>query len=148
MKGILLIIVLSISSICLGQEKITSFRGLDWGLQYSEVKDQLEPVKTRTTKGLKPFKKIDEVLVFEGIEVENILYLFKKEKFVAATVAMHNDNLDSIISIFEKKYGEPKFTDAFILKNYEWHMPSAIIVVTITPSASDGIGLLVQINGK
>ena len=148
MKALLFSILIAFSVTAFAQEEVKSFRGWEWGKAFSEVSDQLEPVKTRTTRGFKPYGKINEELVFEGIKVDNIIYLFKKEKFVAATVAMHNDNLDKIVKIFEGKYGKAKYTDAFILKNYEWHIPTATVVVTMTPSASNGIGCLVQIEGK
>lgn len=148
MKTFLFCILIAIGVNAFAQEEVKSFRGWEWGLAFNEVSDQLEPVKTRTTRGFKPYGKINEELIFEDIEVDNIIYLFKKEKFVAATVAMHNDNLNKIVEVFEEKYGKAKFTDAFILKNYEWHIPTATVVVTMTPSASNGIGCLVQIEGK
>jgi hypothetical protein len=87
-------------------------------------------------------------LSFEGIEVDNIIYLFKRNSFVAATVAMHNDNLENIVALFTSKYGEPTVTDAFVLTNYEWHISTVDIAITHLPSAARGIGTSVQIKGK
>ncbi|MDA3880811.1 MAG: hypothetical protein PF436_10520 [Prolixibacteraceae bacterium] len=148
MKTIYTLLALFMSMGLFAQEELTSFRGWEWGTSYNELESQLTPADTRTTLGMKPFHKIDEELNFEGIDVDNIIYLFKRNKFVAATVAMHNDHLDEIIKVFTEKYGEPKVVEAFVLTNHEWHIPTADIVITKIPSASNGIGVSVQIKGK
>ena len=148
MKAFLLSLLMVIGITVVAQEQINSFRGWDWGISFEEVSDQLVAAKTKTTMGMKPFNKVNEELKYEGLEVDNIIYLFKKKKFVAATVALHNDNLDNIVEIFTAKYGEPKVTNAFVLTNYEWHISSADIAIAHIPSASKGIGVSVQIKGK
>lgn len=148
MKVFLFGLLIALSFSLVAQDEITSFRGWDWGISFDEVSDQLKPAKTKTTMGMKPFTKVGEELMYEGIGVDNILYLFKRNTFVAATVAMHNDNVESIVKIFTAKYGEPKVVDAFVLTNYEWHIPTADIAITHLPSASGGIGTSVQIKGK
>lgn len=148
MKVLLLSVLIIMSSSVIAQEELTSFRGWDWGISFDEVSSELTPAKTRTTMGMKPFNKVNEELTYEGIEVDNIIYLFKKQKFVAATVAMHNDNLENIVKIFTTKYGEPKVVDAFVLTNYEWHISTADIAIAHISSASNGIGVSVQIKGK
>jgi len=148
MKALLISILVTFSISVSAQSEVTSFRGWDWGISFSDVSNQLAPAKTKTTRGMKPFQKINEELVYEGIEVDNILYLFKNDKFVAGSVAMHNDNINKIVEIFTEKYGEPKKTDAFILVNYEWHIPTADIGIAHISSATGGIGVSIQIMGK
>ena len=148
MKALIVSILIAMSFSVFAQEEVKSFQGWNWGIAFDEVSSQLTPADTRTTKGMKPFNRIGEEKIYEGLEVDNIYYLFKKDKFVAATVAMHNDNLDKIVAIFTKKYGEPKVVDAFVLTNYEWHIPTADIAIAHIPAASNGIGVSVQIMGK
>jgi len=148
MKSILALVFLALSLSVYSQEELKTFRGHAWGTSFQEMSSQLQPADTRTTMGMKAYSKNGEELVFEGLSADNILYLFKRNELVAGTIAMDNGNLDKLIEILTGKYGEPKKTDAVVLTNYEWKLSAAMLVVTHIPSASNNIGVSVQIKGK
>jgi len=118
------------------QQDVDNFRGKKWDTPYSQMSAGLSPSKSKTP-GFTGYEKANENYNFEGITAHTIIYLFKKELFVGVSIGIYNKDVAKAVSIFTKKYGEPRVTDTPFLKNYEWYLKSSVIVVSYFPTNQD-----------
>jgi len=148
MKKTIFIILFFISfSGIQAQSDAEGFRNWKWGLKYTEVSDRLKPSKNRLPR-LKAFDKKSENFNFEGIKVHTISYGFRDELFAGVNIGIYNKDLDHILAVFKKKYGEPRKIDTPILVNYEWHLKSGDISISYFPSKKGSKNTSIGISKK
>lgn len=108
---------------------ITNFRGYKWDTPYTEMSQGL--VKSSSfNPGFKGFEKPGDDMHFAGAKAHTIIYLFKKDKLNCVSIGYYNNQLDSVLTNLKTVYGEPIATVNDFLKNYEWHFPSTVMVLT------------------
>ncbi|MBN2521105.1 MAG: hypothetical protein JXB17_11400 [Bacteroidales bacterium] len=146
MKGIVLFVLMIISTLISAQEEIEGYGNWKWGTLYTDVQDELVP-STNKIPGFKAYEKKNETLEFEGLKARLISYAFKNGEFVGINIGLFSEDLEKIVEIFTGKYGEPLKTETPFLTNYEWHINSADISITNLPSSGNE-GLAVGIKRK
>jgi len=117
------------------------FRGINWGTPLSELGDKM----VKSENSVPPYDGYDmktEDFNYLGVTARLITYGFKKGKFMAVNIGIYKKDLEKIVSVYTKQYGEPKKVDAFIFKNYEWHLKNVDIGITSFPGeANTTIGI-------
>lgn len=146
MKKYFVFLLLLFSTLIYSQEQLDGFRDWKWGTMLKDVESQLKKSSNKLP-GFAAYDKIDEDLKFEGLEVRLITYGFKKKVFRAVNIGVKTSDLDKIVEIFTKKYGEPKKTETSFLTNWEWHLNSADMSITYFPTAKED-GVTIGIKGK
>lgn len=133
MKKLLFILLLFVPFTGLiAQADVDGFRNWKWGLEYSEVAKRLTPSKNRLPR-FTAYDKLSENYHFEGIKAHLINYGFRDDIFSGVNIGIFNKDLDHIVKVFTKKYGEPKKIDTPVVINYEWHLKSGNISITYLP---------------
>jgi hypothetical protein len=108
---------------------IAGFRAYRWDTPYAEMSQGL--VKSSSfNPGFKGFEKTGDDMHFAGVEAHTIIYLFKKDKLNCVSLGYYNKQLDSLLINLKSMYGEPRATVNDFLKNYEWHFPSTVMVLS------------------
>jgi hypothetical protein len=146
MKKYLPILLLLCFTLSFPQEQIDGFRGWKWGTPLEYVESQLKKSSNKLP-GFVAYEKINENLTYEGLKARLITYGFKKKKFKAVNIGLKNADLDKIVAIYTKKYGEPKKTETPFFTNWEWHISTADISVAYFPSKKED-GVTIGIKGK
>ncbi len=117
------------------------FRGIKWGTPLSELESKMVKSENR----IPPYDGYDmknEDLNYLGVTARLITYGFKKGKLMAVNIGIYKKDLEKIVSVYTKQYGEPKKIDTFIFKNYEWHLKIVDIGITSLPGkANTTIGI-------
>jgi len=142
----MVLILLFVSSYSFAQDPITGFRDWDFGLALETVEGDLVKAKNMMPGG-KAFTLPDDDLNFEGKEVLEITYVFKKKKFNGVNILLEVKDLDYWIELYTEKYGEPKKVDMSFFINYDWETPTARLSFTHMPSKGDD-GLSMSIMAK
>ena len=109
---------------------INGFRDYAWDTPYAQMSEGMQK-----TKGFNPgfnrgVEKTGDDMVFAGIEAHTIIYLFKKDLLNCVSINYRNDQVDSVLTNLTERYGEPKATVNDFLRNYEWHFPSTVMVLS------------------
>lgn len=133
---------------------IDGFRGLKWGSPMSDFSFELVKSKNRIPP-YKPFdRKSGEDFMVDGVEAHTITYAFDDELFAAVNIGIEKKDLETIVSAYTLKFGEPIVKDSPIIVNYEWHLEKSMISVTYLPlvegtkTVSIGIGKLRDFHKK
>jgi len=104
-----------------------------WDTPFDEVSEGMTKSSSKTP-GFKGFEKAGDDMNFEGIEAHTVIYLFKKNKFVGASMGITKGQVDDAVALFTEKFGEPRFTDTPFLKNYEWVLDKSVAVISVFPT--------------
>lgn len=133
MKAILILVMAVFTCGLFAQEGVDNFRGIQWDTPFDEVSEGMTKSSSKTP-GFKGYEKAGDDMNFEGIEAHTVIYLFKKNKFVGASMGITKDQVDDAVALFTEKFGEPKITDTPFLKNYEWVLDKSVAVISYFPT--------------
>ena len=111
------------------------FRDMKWGTELSSLGGKL----VKSKNAIPPFKAYEmpgENLAWEGIKATSITYGFSNGKFGGLNIGFAKDDFNTVLKSLTGKFGNPKKTDLFIMKNYEWH--TADVDISLIDSANGG----------
>jgi len=132
-KIIQLVLLVMLCPVVYAQSDLNGFRNFTWDTPFTQMSEGM--VKSKSiTPGYESYEKTGDNLLFEGLTSRSILYLFKKGLFKGVTIGLYNKDVDVAVQKLTKKYGEPKYTETPFLKNWEWHLNSAIIALSFFPT--------------
>lgn len=103
-------------------DDMNGFRGLTWG-------DGLETILATDPKlveghmgsmpGVKAFKRTDEDLMFGGIKVDSITYIFYKNRFTSVSIEFRGyDNFERILQYCKQQFGTATGSAVLRLEQY------------------------------
>ncbi len=107
MKALVTILTILFIGQLYAQDDITGFRGVLWGTPMTEMDGEF----IRSTNKVPPYKgydKKDENFSYEGVTPHSITYGFKKDIFKGVNLGFYDKDLEKLLGILTKKYGEPQ----------------------------------------
>jgi len=117
------VLCLSIVTICFAGSEPRSFRGISWGGDFKTVASEMELIKDDGDS--KSYKRKNEKLLIDKIELTSITYIFYKDRFFAVMIfCKGGSNAEQLISIFDKKYGVGAQGDKYKPRDLIWEFPN------------------------
>ena len=110
-------------------QDIPGFREYKWDTPYAQMSEGMEK-SSSFNPGFKGYEKPGDDMMFAGVEAHTIIYLFKKDLLNCVSINYYNHQVDSILTNLSEHYGEPRATVNDFLRNYEWHFPSTVMVLS------------------
>ena len=108
---------------------IDGFRGFKWDTPYAKMSEGLQK-SSSFNPGFKGYEKPGDDMLFAGVRAHSIIYLFKKDLFNCISIGYYNNQMDSVLANLSGKYGPPRATENDFLRNYEWYLPSSVMVLS------------------
>ena len=103
-------------------EEMNGFRGFAWGVDESAMREadpKLVEGMMGVMPGVKAFKRSDEDLMFGGVKVEAILYIFYKGKFSSVIIDYRGfDGYEKLLAHCKKLFGQATGTAVLRLEQY------------------------------
>lgn len=119
------------------------FRGLIWGQNYSEVKDQLQQYGTPDKGDLTHFTRKGDQLSIGSAGVDEIVYTFYKGRLFLVGVQFSGDeNLRALRAATEERFGRFNRPNRF-MDRYFWGSghPVSSIIIDYSPVKRSGLML-------
>ena len=104
----------------------TNFKGLRWGTNIAELQDM---VFLEAHDQLKAYKRQNDALIIESIEIDSLVYLFYEDDFSGLMAEYGGANThEKLTNVFYGKYGEPMKSkeQQGVIK---WVWPSEVMVL-------------------
>jgi len=103
-------------------EEINGFRGVIWGSDLSAMREadpRLVEGMMGAMPGVKAFKRTDEDLMFGGVKVESILYVFFKNRFSSVIIDYRGfDTYEKLLAHCKKLFGQATGSAVLRLEQY------------------------------
>lgn len=114
------------------------FRGWEWGIEYEAVSEQLERSGFKIP-GSRAFTRKGDCSTFEGIETNEVLYLFKKEKFAGVLIHIQSNDFGRIAEILSQEYGIAKQISSGKATKFFW-TSSGFVIEMLRISINERVG--------
>lgn len=145
MKSIFILVLTFISLHVISQDYSKAFKNWAWGTILEENSEKFTKSENNVPP-LKAYDYVDEDFSFEGITAEMITYGFKRSELKGVNILIKDEYLNQLVQKWTEKYGDPKFTDAGFLKNYEWNKDDFRLTISHFPEkegdANTTIGIM------
>ena len=147
MKTILVLLLVFLTVGVYSQDYSVGYKDIAWATLLEDMPDQFTPSDNKIPP-LKGYDRVGEDFSFEDFTAELVTYGFKKGKFKGVNILIKNDKLEHLVQLWTERYGDPKFTDAGFLKNYEWHMDTFRLTISNFPQKSGDANTTIGISMK
>jgi hypothetical protein len=103
-------------------EDTNGFRGFPWGSDVKAIRShypKLVEGHMGVMTGVEAFQRTDEDLIYGGIKVEGIIYIFYKGKFTSVSIDFRGfDNYEKLLAYCKKQFGPVTASAVLRLEQY------------------------------